>query len=61
MNRAVILSPPVIVLIFASAQRRPCSVSAAVTSRAPRSPAMSVGCRSCPILVSANVSIGAPV
>ena len=43
INRAEILSPPVSVLIFASAQRRPSSVSVTVTRRAPRRPARSVG------------------
>ena len=44
---------------FDSAQRRPCSVSMADTKRAPRRPAMSVGCRS--VRVSMKVSIGALV
>lgn len=57
MNRADTMSPPVSCLILDSAQRRPSSVSAALTRRAPRSPARSVGWRS--PLVAVNVSIGA--
>ena len=59
MKRAEILSPPVRFLSLDSAQRFPCSVSMAATKRAPRSPAISVGCRS--VRVSMNVSIGALV
>ena len=59
MKRAEILSPPVRFLSFDSAQRFPCSVSMAATKRAPRSPAISVGCRS--VRVSMKVSIGALV
>jgi hypothetical protein len=57
MKRAEILSPPVRLLTLDSAQRRPCSVSMEETKRAPRRPAMSVGCRS--LRVSMKVSIGA--
>jgi len=57
MNRADILSPPVIDLILLSAHLRPSSVSIAVTRRAPRKPAISVGCRS--VVDAVNVSIGA--
>ena len=57
MKRADTLSPPVMVLIFDSFQRRPCSVSIDATKRAPRRPARSVGCLS--ERVSIKVSIGA--
>ena len=57
MNRAVIGSPPVIALTFASANPRPCSVSLAVTRRAPLSMASSVECRS--LRASVKVSIAA--
>ena len=43
MNRAETMSPPVNCLIRDSAHRRPSSVSVAVTRRAPRRPARSVG------------------
>lgn len=57
MKRAEILSPPVMALTLDSFRRRPCSVSMAVTKRAPRSPAKSVGWRS--PRVSTKVSIEA--
>ena len=57
MNRPVRRSPPVISLIFASSHCRPCCVSCAVTSRAPLSFAMSVGCRSL-LLASPHVGDG---
>ena len=46
MNRAVSLTPPVRALSLVSSQRRPRWVSCVTTSRAPRSLARSVGCRS---------------
>jgi hypothetical protein len=51
------IDPDLVQLIRLSAQRRPSSVSMAVTSRAPRKPARSVGCLS--PLLAVNVSIGA--
>jgi hypothetical protein len=50
-ERAAILSPPVSVLIRLSAQCLPSSVSIAVTNRAPRKPASSIGWRS-PLRIS---------
>src|SRR5450755_29578 len=57
MNRAAILSPPVRDLIFDSAQRDPSSVSIAVTNRAPRKPAKSVGC--CSFVLAVKDEAGA--
>lgn len=57
MNRAAILSPPVKDLIFDSAHRTPSSVSMAVTNRAPRKPAKSVGC--CSVELAVNEDAGA--
>ena len=57
MKRAAIVSPPVSALILASAHRRPSSVSTAVTRRAPRRAASSVGWRS--FEEATKVSIGA--
>ena len=51
-------APPVSALIFDSAHWRPISVLIAVTRRAPRRPARSVGCRSA--VLAMNVSMGAP-
>src|SRR5438045_983059 len=58
-NRAVISSPPEIAFSFASSQRRPSSISGAITSRAAASPASSVECLS--PWVTVKVSMGALV
>lgn len=55
MNRAAILSPPVIDLIFASAHLTPSSVSVAVTNLAPCKPAKSVGC--CSVALAMNAEL----
>jgi hypothetical protein len=57
MKRALTRSPPVSILMRLSAQRLPSSVSFAVTKRAPRRSASSVGWRS--TCAAAKVSIGA--
>ena len=61
INRAAILSPPVSAFILLSAQRRPSSVSTAVTNLAPWSPARSVGWRSCDDAVKVSIGGGAVI